>query len=88
MGDELFAMMLSPVNTLALEVRFIVLVPKRVIDLLLPDRPVIVRSVHYLASGEKIPSSSPLIYLHHHDPVHSIIIKSDSSLYLMHTLNS
>jgi hypothetical protein len=42
MGDELFAMMLPKVNILALEEQAVVLIPKRVINLLLPDRPVIV----------------------------------------------
>jgi hypothetical protein len=88
MGDELFAMMLSKVNILALEEKAVVLIPKRVINLLLPDHPVIVRSVHYLASGERIPSSSPRISPHHHDPVHPVIINLDPSQYRMHTLNS
>ena len=64
-------------------------IPKHVTDLLLPDHPAVVRSVHYLASGERIPSSSPLIFLRHHDPTHSVSVNLDTyTQHEMHTLNS
>ena len=67
-------MMLLEINIPILGEQDTVLLPKHVTNLWLPDRPVIVQSVRYQASGERTPSNSPLIYLLHHDPVHSISI--------------
>lgn len=75
MRDELFTVMLLEVNILAIQQRAIVFIPKRVAGLLLPDRLVVVRSVHYPALGGRTPSSSLLIFLRHHGPVHSVSIE-------------
>lgn len=69
--------MLLEVNILAPGERTIVFLPKHVTDLWLPDHLVIARSGHYPASGGRIPSRSPLIYLHHHDPAGSVSIDID-----------